>query len=72
MANQINSILHKFANAVRILSKLKHFFNKLILVELYYSFVYRHLKYGVVAWGDTNKTVLHKLQVAQNKIIGNC
>ena len=50
---------------------MKHLFNKLILVELYYSFVYHHLKYGVVAWGNTNKTVVHKLQVAQNKIIGN-
>ena len=43
---------------------MKHF-------VLYYSFVYPHLKYGIVAWGNTNKTILHKLQVAQNKIICN-
>ena len=69
--NQINSILWKLANTTRILSKVKHFVNKSILVKLYCSFVYSHLKYGIVAWGNTNKTILHKLQVAQNKIIGN-
>ena len=66
-----NSILWKLANAARILWKVKHFVNKSILVKLYYSFVYPHLKYGIVAWGNTNKTILHKLQVAQNKIIRN-
>ena len=69
--NQINSILWKLANATRILSKVKHFVNKSILVKLYYSFVYPHLKYSIVAWGNTKKTILHKLQVAQNKIIRN-
>ena len=69
--NQINFILWKLANATRILSKVKYFVNKSILVKLYYSFVYPHLKYGIVAWGNTNKTILHKLQVAQNKIIRN-
>ena len=50
---------------------MKHFVNKSILVKLYYSFVYPHLKYGIAAWGNTNKTIPYKLQVAQNKIIRN-
>ena len=66
---QINNILQKLGNAARILYRVKHFVNKPFLVKLYYSFVYPHLKYGIIAWGNTNKTILNKLQVSQNKII---
>ena len=39
-----------------------------MMVQLYYSFVYPCLKYGIVAWGNINKKLTNKVQVLQNKI----
>ena len=39
------------------------------LINLYYSFAHPHLKYGILAWGNANKTSLKKLQTMQNNII---
>ena len=39
------------------------------LLILYNSFVRSHLLYGTLMWGSTNNTVLHPLQVLQDKIV---
>ena len=39
------------------------------LLILYHSLVYPHLQYGILTWGSTNNTVLHPLQVLQNRLI---
>ena len=36
----------------------------------YNSFVRSHLLCGILTWGSTHNTVLHPLQVLQNKIVG--
>ena len=36
---------------------------------MYYSLVYSYLQYSVICWGNTTKTLLHKLQVKQNHIV---
>ena len=46
-----------------------HYVSKVTLLKLYYSFVYPYLKYGIIAWGNSRKTLLQKVQVAQNKIL---
>ena len=69
--NQIENVLIKLANASRILSQVKHFVNKSFLIKLYYSFVYPHIKYGILAWGGTANFLINKLQIAQNRIIRN-
>ena len=43
--------------------------SKVTLVKLYYSFVYPYPKYGTIAWGNSRKALLQKVQVAQNKIL---
>ena len=63
------SIAQKLANAARILCTIRHYVNKSTLRSLYFSFVYLHLKYGIIFWGNSNKSVLQSLQVMQNKII---
>ena len=65
----IDNIIKKLSCATRIFSTIRHYTNKQTLINLYYSFVYPHLKYGVLAWGSANKTSLKKLQIMQNKII---
>ena len=67
--NHINLILQKLANAARILCTIRHYVNKSTLRSLYFSFVYPHLKYGIIVWGNSSKSLLHSLQVMQNKIV---
>ena len=62
-------VVNKLANAARILSKMRHYVNKKALVKLYYSFVYSHRKYGILAWGTAANNLLQKVQVVQNRII---
>ena len=39
------------------------------LFLLYHSLVYPHLRYGNLTWGSTNNSVLHFLQVLQNRLV---
>ena len=65
----LKMLVHELANAARILCKVRHYVDETTLINLYYAFVYPHLKYGVLAWGNTNKDLLQKVTVMQNKII---
>ena len=38
-------------------------------MSVYYSLVYSHLQYAIICWGNSSKTIEHKLQVKQNRII---
>ena len=38
-------------------------------MSVYYSLVYFHLQYAIICWGFSFKTIKHKLQVKQNRII---
>ena len=51
--------------------KIRHYVNvsRETILNLYYTFVYPHLKYGIIAWGKTTKALLRKLEVIQNKIV---
>ena len=62
-------VVNKLANAARILSKMRHYANKKTLVKLCYTFVYSHLKYGILAWGTAANNLLLNVQVVHNRII---
>ena len=36
---------------------------------MYYSLVYSHLQYAIICWGNSSKTIKHKLQVKRNRNI---
>ena len=63
MACHPSHINKKLSDASQIFSKVRHFVPKTTLIKLYYSFVYTHLKYGIVSWGDTNFTSIYQLQI---------
>ena len=64
-----NYIANKLSKATGILCRIRHYIDKKTLINLYYSFVYPYLKYGITAWGNQTKSILRKLQIIQNKII---
>ena len=48
----IQHIKHKIARSVGILYKITHYLNKQILFNVYYTFVFPYLIYGVEIWGS--------------------
>ena len=63
----INELCLKLSKTVGILSKVRHFVNKHILVMLYYSLIYPFLTYGVHVWGLTFPSSLTQLLIIQKK-----
>ena len=59
----------KLTKTVGILSKVRHFVNKHILVVLCYSLIYPFLTYGVRVWGLTFPSFLKQLFSIQKKAI---
>ena len=53
----------KIVYAVGILNKLKCFFPKKILLQLYHALIYLHLLYAILIWGSTYKSYLHKISI---------
>ena len=64
-----NYIANKHSKAAGILCRIRHNIKKKTLINLYYSFVYPYLKYGITACGNQTKSIMKKLQIIQNKII---
>ena len=54
---------------MKILCKIRHYVDRQTLIILYYTFACPHLKYGVLAWGNADKTLMQKVTVMQNTII---
>ena len=59
----------KIACAVGILNKLKCYFPKEILLQLYHALIYPRLLDAILIWGSTYKSYLHKISILQNKAV---
>ena len=66
--SEVESIAKKI-RSVGIISKLCHYVNKKIVLNLYYSLIYPFLIYGLLAWGNTYKTTLNPIHILQKKVI---
>ena len=53
-----SSNLEKGIIRITFFSKLRHYANKKILFNLYYSLFHPFLIYGLLAWGNTYRTTL--------------
>ena len=51
------------------MSKLKHQLPKHILKTIYFSLVESHLRFGILAWGDSPPSQIHRLIVLQKKAL---
>ena len=62
-------VVKKLNGAAGIISKIRHYVKRKTLINLYYSFVYPHLVYGVIIWGNAGVCALCKIKVIQNRIL---
>ena len=63
----ISKLLTKFSRSIEIMSKIRHYLPKTVLLNLYFALVHSHLFYGIAVWGSNYHTLINKLQVLQNK-----
>ena len=59
----------KIACAVGILNKLKCYFPKEILLQLYHALIYPQLLYAIPIWGSFYKSYLDNISILQNKAV---
>ena len=67
--DQVELVVKKLSRATGTISKIRHYGKRKTLINLFYSYVYPHLLYGIIIWGNAGASVLHKIEVLQNIIL---
>ena len=65
----IDYIAKKIKKNVGILSKLRHYVDITVLINLYYALIYPFLIYGILVWGITYPTTLQPIYILQKKAL---
>ena len=65
----INKIKNTITPIIGIISKIRHYVPKSILVTIYNSLILPHLSYCIEVWGHTFETVLKPLYILQKRIV---
>ena len=65
----VHELRKKISRGISILSKLRHFVSKRILIQIYYSSIYPYLTHGVIIWGNTYWSNIKPLYIMQKKAI---
>ena len=65
----IQYLCKKVKRSIGILSKLRHYVTSNVLIQLYYSFIYPYLIYGIPVWGNTYASTLKPLFILQKRTI---
>ena len=65
----VELLVSKLSRGVGVLFRLSNFLPSDTLRMLYFSLVHSHLRYGILLWGFSNKSLLYRLQILQNKAI---
>ena len=48
---------------------MRYYLKEKNIVALYYVFFHTYLQYGILGWRSATKTILHPLQILQNKVM---
>ena len=63
----ISKLLTKILRSIGVMSKIRHYLPKTVLINLYFALIHSRLLYGIAVWCSTYQTLINKLQVLQNK-----
>ena len=58
----IEHVCNKFSNSTGIMYKSRNTLGKMLMKQLYFSFIHSYLNYGNIAWASTNKSNLISLK----------
>ena len=65
----VDYICNKISKVCGALSKLRHCVGIDTLKTIYYALVNSYLRYGILIWGNASHTVLHPLNVLNNRVL---
>ena len=65
----ISHVCAKLSRNIGVISKLRHHLPLKHLTQVYYNLIYPYISYAIVAWGNTSKTNLYKIQTKQNHVV---
>ena len=69
-SDHVSGLLKKIESGIFALNSTKNLLPTFVKRQIYHSFVYSHLNYGIELWGHScPKNMLKKLQVCQNKSV---
>ena len=68
-ADHIDHITNKVSKLTGLMYKLKTIFPLEVLKNLYLSLICPYYNYCILAWGSTNKSLLHPLLLTQKKLV---
>ena len=60
--SHVSFLSKKIKGNIGAISKLRHFVNRDILINLYYALIYPYFTYGILAWGNTYSSTVFSLQ----------
>ena len=59
----------KISKTLGLLNKARKYFDREVLITLYYAFIYPLLLYANIAWGKANSTTLNPLYMVQKRAV---
>ena len=65
----ISHVKNRLSSAIAIIYKLRNFVNINIMRDIYYSYVYSNILYGIELWGAANKNSLIGISKLMNKAV---
>ena len=65
----IQHVKHKIARSIVILYEIRHYLNKQTLLNMYYTFVFPYLIYGVEIWGKASLNHTNPLKKIKKKYV---
>ena len=66
---QILFVSNKIKRNIGMISKIRHFVDISICINLYYALIYPFLIYGLIVWGNTYPLTIKPLFLLQKKVI---
>ena len=66
--SHVSFLSKKIKKNIGAISKLRHFVNRDILINLYYALIYPYFTYGILAWGNTYRSTVNPLFTLQKKV----
>ena len=67
--SHVSFLSKKIKRNIGAISKLRHFVNRHILINLYYALIYPYFTYGILAWGNTYSSTVNPLVTLQKNVL---
>ena len=65
----INNVKSKLIKYFAIFNYMKTYVSKQLATQLYYEFIFPHIKYGIETYGASSSSKVKQIQVIQNKLM---